>query len=65
MPMPRRDYDALDKFVRTILERHRDGHETLSQAHEGIMHPLTAWDKDNEQEFVPFMEMKLKQWGVE
>jgi hypothetical protein len=65
MPMPRRDYDVLDKFIRTILQRYGDGHETLSQAHEGIMHPLTAWDEGNTQEFVPFMEINLKHWGVQ
>ena len=57
------DYDVLDRYMRAVLKRHGEGKSDLVEAHEDIMHPLTAWDKRNAQEFIPYMKLMLEKWG--
>ena len=58
-----REYLAFDDYVRTVLKRLESGAIDATQAREDIMHPLAAWDRNNEQEFLHYMKMKQNQWG--
>jgi hypothetical protein len=56
------DYGTLEHYIHMVLRRFRDNKCELPEAYADIMHPLTAWDKGNKQEFVPYMKMKMGQW---
>lgn len=60
--MPKSDYKILDEFIRTVLARVESGESSASDAFADIMHPLTAWDIGNEQEFIPWMRSALQEW---
>lgn len=63
MSMAKSDYNILDAYVRAVLKRHAAGDSNLAEAHGDLMHPLTAWDIGNAQEFIPYMKMQLEAWG--
>jgi hypothetical protein len=56
------DYGTLEDYMQAVLRRFRDQECTFSDASADIMHPLTAWDQGNKQEFVPYMKMMLGKW---
>ena len=56
------DYETLDRFMRTVLERVASGRSDVSTAMADVMHPLTAWDKGNATEFAPWMRLMLRKW---
>ncbi len=56
------DYKILDAFMRAVLTRVESGKSGVPDALADIMHPLTAWDNGNEQEFSPWMKLKLVEW---
>ena len=59
-----RDYKVLESYVEAVLRRHRDGTTNAKQAREAMMRPLTAFiDEKGPQEFIPYMEMHLADWG--
>lgn len=60
----RSEYNLLEKYVKTVLKRHADGLSDEITARNDIMHPLTAWDRGEKQEFAPYIEMKLRQWAT-
>jgi hypothetical protein len=64
MAMSGDDYDTLQAYIQTVLRRYRDKECDFSEASLDIMHPLTAWDKGNEQEFVPYMKMMMSKWSA-
>jgi hypothetical protein len=59
------DYYALNQFVRTVLRRVQYGECSADEGTSDIMHPLTAWDKENWTEFGPWMERRMEQWSAE
>jgi len=59
------DYQTLDSFIRTVLERVEAGDSDPDDAHDDIMHALAAWDHGDTQEFVPWMKTMLEQWKEE
>jgi hypothetical protein len=59
------DYYTLDAFVRAVLTRVNNGRCSVSEGCSDIMHPLTAWDKGNWQEFGPWMELKIDSWSTD
>ncbi|MCV3242060.1 hypothetical protein [Mesorhizobium sp. ZC-5] len=56
------DYYTLDHFISAVLTRVRDGHCSAGEGRSAIMHTLTAWDRENWQEFGPWMTMMMEQW---
>jgi len=58
--MPSKDYKSLDQFVRSVIEKVADGTLPTADGIADIMHPLTAWDNGNEQEFIPWIKQWLK-----
>lgn len=56
------DYNTLDAFIKAVLRRVAAGESDLVAAQADIMHPLTAWDKGNATEFVPWMKSQLEKW---
>lgn len=59
------DYHVLDQFIRAALIRVEAGHLTAADALADIMHPLTAWDNGDQQEFIPFMQLMLSKWKAD
>lgn len=57
------DYATLEKFIETVLRRVVEGKTTALAAEQDIMHPLTAWDRGNAQEFVPWMKTAMRGWS--
>jgi hypothetical protein len=53
------DYDTLEKFIQTVLRRVAEGKATILDAEQDVMHPLTAWDHGNAQEFAPWMKATM------
>ncbi len=56
------EYGIIDRYMAEVLRRFRDDHKDLTEAHEDIMHPLTAFIEGNAQEFIPYMELCLDEW---
>ncbi len=56
------DYSTLDYYTQAVLRRLRDEECTLSDACADMMHPLTAWDHGDKQEFVPYMKTMMAEW---
>lgn len=63
--MPQNDYNVLDEYVRTVLYRCSAGICDPATGHADLMYPLTAWDKGNKQEFIPYMATMLAKWKKE
>lgn len=59
------DYYTMDAFVRMVLTRVQNGSCSVSEGLSDIMHPLTAWDKGNRQEFRPWMKLKMDGWRAD
>ncbi|PZQ12330.1 MAG: hypothetical protein DI565_15980 [Ancylobacter novellus] len=57
------DYYTLDHFILAVLTRVRDGHCSAGEGRSSIMHALSAWDQGNAQEFAPWMELQMEEWG--
>lgn len=57
------DYHTLDRFIHAVLTRVRDGLCSAAKGRSAIMHALSAWDKDDEQEFAPWMELQMAKWA--
>jgi hypothetical protein len=57
-------YDVLDRYTKAALHRLARGETDVDGAHGNLMHPLTAWDRGNKQEFVPYMKLQLREWGL-
>jgi len=62
MAMSVSDYETLEKFIQTVLRRLAEGKTDALQANEDIMHPLTAWDRGNAQEFIPWIKLRMDDW---
>ena len=56
------DYKTLEDYILAVLRRFDDEQCTSSDASGEIMHPLTAWDNGDQQEFVPYMKMMMEKW---
>jgi hypothetical protein len=57
MPMPDADYEMLEKYVRHILESvGATGATGVQDAFGDLMHTLSAWDSNNQEEFKLSME---------
>jgi hypothetical protein len=56
------DYYTLDHFVMAVLMRVQTGACSVSEGRSELMHPLTAWDNGNWQEFGPWMKLRLDGW---
>ena len=54
------DYAALERFIKTII--HNVANRTMAEVDgvAAIMHPLTAWDRGNQQEFIPWVRSWLQ-----
>jgi len=63
MAMSEENYNILDSFVKTVIKRLSAGECNGTDAVADLMHPLTAWDKDNQSEFVPWMQLYLEKWN--
>jgi len=57
------DYETLEKFIQTVLRRVVEQKATVLEAEQDIMHPLTAWDQGNDQEFIPWMKTAMNGWS--
>ncbi len=60
--MSKASYNVLDTYVRAVLKRAGLKGDAFDDALADLMHPLTAWDNGNEQEFIPYMKLMLKEW---
>jgi hypothetical protein len=56
------EYSTLEDYIQAVLRRFRDKECGLSDACADIMHPLTAWDGGEKQEFVPHMKLMMDKW---
>ena len=63
-PITQPEYDLLDKFLRAVHERIRDGKMTRQEGVEAMIHPINAFQSGDRGNFAPFMEEKLDAWGV-
>lgn len=57
------DYDILDRYMRAVLRRHKQGISNATVAIEDIMHPLTGLIKGHQSEFIPYMKLRLSEWN--
>jgi len=57
------DYNMLESFIQTALNRLIEGKATALSTHEDIMYPLTAWDRGNAQEFIPWIKITMNEWA--
>lgn len=56
------EYQALERFIRAAVKRVEAGAMSAASATEDIMYPITAWDRENETEFVPWIKLRLSEW---
>lgn len=60
--LTRTDYLTFERFTKEVLTRLSAGDHSIEQAHEILMDPVKAWDKDDLRGVIPYMRNKLKEW---
>lgn len=56
------EYGGIDKFLSELFVRVELGRLTASAAHADAMHVLTAFDKGNETEVLPYIGLRFAKW---
>jgi hypothetical protein len=56
------EYDSIDRFLKELFLRVEIGRMTASNAHADAMHVLTAFDKGNETEVLPYIGLRFAKW---
>lgn len=56
------EYSSIDKFLKELFLRVDSGRMTASSAHADAMHVLTAFDRGNEQEVLPYIGLRFAEW---